>query len=180
MATGDGDLVRRVRAGDVRAYGELVARYQPRLARYAARALGDRAEAEEAVQDAFLRGYRSLGRCADPDGFGPWLFGILVNRCRTRGARAARRTRVEVRDERALEEAMAPDRADDAAWRDAVERALDQLAPHYREAFLLRYVEDLSYHEMARLTGVRPSALKMRAKRACEKLRSMLEEVHRA
>src|SRR5438094_5701388 len=52
---------------------------------------------EEALQDAFVRGYRSLARCYDPERFGAWLYGILVNRCRTTGARAARRGREIVR-----------------------------------------------------------------------------------
>jgi RNA polymerase sigma-70 factor (ECF subfamily) len=67
----DADLVRRVLAGDAAAYGGLVAQYRDRLARYALRMLGDRADAEEAVQDAFLRAYRSLPRCDDPQHFGP-------------------------------------------------------------------------------------------------------------
>src|SRR5260370_919706 len=53
--------------------------------------VGDREDAEEALQDAFVRAYRSLARCDDPGRFGAWLYGILVNRCRTVGARASRR-----------------------------------------------------------------------------------------
>ena len=86
----DAVLVRRVREGDTAAYAVLVARYRNRLGRYATHMLGDREDAEEAVQDAFVRGYRSLARCDDDERFGPWLFGILVNRCRTAGRRAAR------------------------------------------------------------------------------------------
>ena len=180
MDAGDGDLVRRVLAGDARAFGGLVARHQARLARYARHALGSREDAEEAVQDAFVRAYRSLHRCDDPEGFGPWLFGILVNRCRTRGAQAARRALLVVHDDVALEAAAASDTTEAPPWGDAVERALARLEPHYREAFLLKYIEDLSYEEMTRITGAGTSALKMRAKRACEKLRAMLvEEVPR-
>lgn len=180
VGTGDGDLVRLVVAGDARAYAGLVARHQARLARYARHALGNREDAEEAVQDAFMRAYRSLRRCEDPDGFGPWLFGILVNRCRTRGAQAARRARVVVHDDIAMSTATTSNTDDDAAWGETVDRALARLDPHYREAFLLKHVEDLSYEEMAKITGVGISALKMRTKRACEKLRVMLEEVQRA
>ena len=79
----DATIVRRVLAGDTEAYAGLVARYRDRLGRYAVRMLGNQADAEEALQDTFVRGYRSLGRCTDPQRFGAWLFGILVNRCRT-------------------------------------------------------------------------------------------------
>src|SRR6266702_2854833 len=108
----DGELVRRVRAGDIAAYGALVARYRDRLGRYAVHMIGDREDAEEALQDSFVRAYRSLERCYDPARFGAWLYGILVNRCRTTGARAARRRRMFVRDAQALNGAAHRDRAD--------------------------------------------------------------------
>jgi RNA polymerase sigma-70 factor (ECF subfamily) len=66
-----------------------------------------------------------------------------------------------------------------AAWREAIEWALAKLDDGQREAFLLKYVEELSYDEMAEMTGVGVSALKMRVKRACDRLRVMLREVER-
>ncbi len=102
VGTSDAELVRRVLGGNTGAYGALVGRYRDRLGRYAVHMLGNREDAEEALQDAFVRGYRSLARCDDPERFGAWLYGILVNRCRTTGARAARRARLFVRDDAAL------------------------------------------------------------------------------
>jgi RNA polymerase sigma-70 factor (ECF subfamily) len=175
----DADLVRRVLAGDSGAYAGLVARYRDRLGRFAVHMLGNREEAEEALQDAFVRGYRSLGRCDSPDRFGAWLYGILVNRCRTAGARAARRGRMFVHDEGALNDASlpnAPNEVERAEFADVVRWALARLSPEYREAFLLKFVEDLEYEEMARLTGAGISALKMRVKRAREQLQVILRE----
>lgn len=172
----DAELVRRVRAGDIGAYGALVARYRDRLGRYAVHMVGDREDAEEALQDAFVRGYRSLARCDDPARFGAWLYGILVNRCRTAGARAARRRRLFVRDEGALNGAPHPAQAERLDWDDAVGRALARLAPEYREAFLLKHVEELEYEEIAKLTGAGISALKMRVKRARAQLQVILRE----
>jgi len=172
----DADLVRRVRAGDTAAYGALVSRYRDRLGRYAVHMIGDREDAEEALQDSFVRAYRSLARCDDPARFGAWLYGILVNRCRTTGARAARRRRMFVQDAQALDGAAHADSADRLEWTDAVDRALARLAPDYREAFLLKHVEDLEYEEMAELTGAGVSALKMRVKRAREQLQKYLRE----
>src|ERR1700704_6551758 len=86
VGTSDAALVRRVQAGDTGAYADLVARYRDRLGRYALHMLGNREDAEEVLQDAFVRAYRSLGRCNDPERFGAWLYGILANRCRTAGA----------------------------------------------------------------------------------------------
>ncbi len=177
VGTSDAELVRRVLAGDTSAYAELVARYRDRLGRYAVHMLGNWEDAEEALQDAFVRGYRSLGRCDDPARFGAWLYGILVNRCRTTGARVARRARLLVRDEAALNAAASlQSDVDRTEFADLVSRALKQLAPEYREAFLLKHVEDLEYEEMAELTGAGVSALKMRVKRARERLQEILRE----
>lgn len=172
----DAELVRRVRTGDIGAYGALVARYRDRLGRYAVHMIGDREDAEEALQDSFVRAYRSLGRCDDPARFGAWLYGILVNRCRTTGARAARRRRMFVNDAGALSGAAHPEPIERLEWTDAVDRALARLAPEYREAFLLKHVEDLEYEEMSKLTGAGVSALKMRVKRAREQLQKFLRE----
>src|SRR5205823_12744804 len=103
---------------------------------------------------------------------------ILVNRCRTMGARRGRRAQTFVADERALLDAAEEHPADRAAWREEIDRALARLRPEQREAFLLKYVEDLGYDEMSQLTGVGGSALKMRVMRACERLRELLEDVH--
>ena len=176
VEAGDAELVRRIRAGDIGAYAALVARYRDRLGRYALHMIGDREDAEEALQDAFVRAYRSLARCDNPERFGAWLYGILVNRCRTTGARAARRRRLFVRDENAINGATHPDQSDRMEWADVVGRALARLAPEHREAFLLKHVEDLEYEEIAELTGTGVSALKMRVKRAREQLQRFLKE----
>jgi RNA polymerase sigma-70 factor (ECF subfamily) len=173
----DGHLVQRVLDGDREAFGALMARYRDRLGRYALRMLGNRADAEDALQETFIRAYRSLGSCNDPERFGPWVYGILVNRCRTLGAKRARRARVQVADDGLLARTATPgDAANDQALRDAIERALARVSPTLREAFLLRHVEELSYEEMVEVTGASIPALKMRVSRAREELRRLLGE----
>lgn len=173
----DAQIVARVLRGDADAYALLVKRYRDRYARYALHMLGNREDAEEALQDAFTRAYRSLPRCEDPDRFGAWLFRILVNRCRTMGARRGRRSRTFVSDDLALHEAAEEHPAERSAWREEIDRALARLRPEQREAFLLKYVEDMGYDEMSQLTGVGVSALKMRVMRACDRLRELLSDV---
>jgi RNA polymerase sigma-70 factor (ECF subfamily) len=181
----DADIVARVLAGDQAAFAILVARYRPRLGRYAVRMLGSAEDAEEALQDTFVRGYRSLGRCAEPERVGAWLFTILVNRCRTIGARSSRRARTFVpfgRDgdgdptEGVATRGQSMDER--LAWREEIDRALAALDVAQREAFLLKYVEELSYEEIAESTGVGISALKMRVKRACDRLRELLQQAY--
>ncbi|HEX9631147.1 MAG TPA: RNA polymerase sigma factor, partial [Gemmatimonadales bacterium] len=176
---GDGLLVRRVLAGERQVYARLVERYRDRLGRYAVRMLGNRADAEEALQDAFVRGYRSLARCTSAERFGPWLFGILVNRCRTYAARQARRQALVVTNEVAVASASVAHGEEESAWREAIFWALERLSADQREAFLLKHVEDLSYEEMEKLTGTRAPALRMRVLRAREELRRLLGEMVR-
>ena len=160
------------------AFAGLVTRHRDRLGRYAVRMLGNREDAEDAVQETFVRAYRSLARC-EPDRFGPWLFTILVNRCRTIGAQRARRERVLAPAVEGYEGTTDPDPAERAAWSHTVQWAVAQLGAVYREALLLKHVEDLSYEEMAELTGASIPALKMRVKRACDQLRALLLEEDR-
>ena len=178
ISPSDEELVSAVLGGDVEAFGPLVDRYQHEYVRFARRMLGSRDDADEALQAAFLRAYRALEQCRDPRRFGAWLYHIVANECRTRATRTGRRERRFVRDEAALERALTEHPADDDALRDEIQHALDQLPDDQREAFVLKHVEELSYDEMAEVTGAGTSALKMRVKRACERLRELLESVH--
>jgi len=174
----DATIVQSVLAGNTDAYAILVARYRDRYARFAIHMLGAREDAEEAVQDALIRAYRSLTRCEDPERFGSWLMQSLIDRCRTAGGRRGRRERTFINDELAMMNAATEHPAEQQAWREELDRALQQIDAQQREAFLLKHVEDLSYEEMAELTGVGVSALKMRVKRACDRLRELLQEVY--
>jgi RNA polymerase sigma-70 factor (ECF subfamily) len=159
--------------GDVDAFALLVRRYQDAFFRFATRMLGSRDDADDALQSAFLRAYRKLAECNDPARFGAWLHQIVVNECRTLAARRDRRERRLVRD--APIDAMAAPTLAEMRDMEEVQQALLQLDAQQREAFVLKHVEELSYEEMAVLTGDSVSALKMRVKRACDRLRVMLD-----
>ena len=169
-------VIHAARAGDVRAFATLVDMYYARCLRFALHMLADRSDAEEAVQDTFVRLYRALPSYREQDSFEPWLFRILGNRCRTAGAKQRRHAEV-------MEYGDVPERATAArhdremAWREEIERALRSLPVDQREAFLMRHVEGMSYEDMAVATGAGLSALKMRVKRACDALRAQLTEV---
>jgi RNA polymerase sigma-70 factor, ECF subfamily len=176
----DAAIVRRVLNGEVEAYAILVDRYFDHYVRFAAHLVGNREDAEEVVQDTFLRAYRALGRYEERERFGAWLLRILVNRARTVSAMGRRREKMfpeQVDD--TLPEAAEAHPADRAALREEMVRALSQLGADQREAFLLHYVEGLSYEEMSAITGSGVSALKMRVKRSCERLREILQGVNR-
>jgi RNA polymerase sigma-70 factor (ECF subfamily) len=168
-------LIRAAQQGDVRAFATLVDLYYARCLRFALHMLSNRGDAEEAVQDTFVRVYRALATYVDRESFEPWLFRILANRCRSAGARERRRAEF-------VEFGEVPERAserrhlDAIAWREEIARALAALPAEQREAFLMRHVEDLTYDDMAMATGAGISALKMRVKRACDALRLRLTE----
>lgn len=175
----DDALVRAVLAGDKSAYGALVSRYQDTYMRFAARTLGSTEDADEALQSAFIRAFRALDQCQNPARFGSWLYQIVINECRTLATRRLRRERYLVRLDTVDDGEtgpVSPSLREGADLREEIEHALMQLPVEQREAFVLKYVEELSYEEMVELTGVGLSALKMRVKRACERLRILLEE----
>lgn len=164
----------RARDGDVEAFAELVEFFHVRCLRYARYMLGEEEDAEEAVQDTFVRVYDHLGQFRPDARFEPWLFRILANRCRTVRERRRRRESLVTTGELPAVAAEAPAISQDLL--EEVEAALEELPTEQREAFLLRHVEDLSYEDMAVITGVRLSALRMRVKRACDTLRTRLKE----
>ncbi len=175
MTESDAALVARTLAGDLDAFAGLMARYRNSLGLYALHMLGNREDAEEALQDGFVRAYWALASCREPERFGAWLFRIVVNRCRTVRRRRRRH------DHQTLLLAHFPGRRGDVSetlgWREEIGRALARLRPHYREAFLLRYVEEMEYDEIARLTGAKEPAVRMRVKRASDQLRELLRDV---
>jgi RNA polymerase sigma-70 factor, ECF subfamily len=170
----DDEIVRRVVAGDVGAYRMLVDRHYQRCLRFGMRMLGNREDAEEAVQNAFVRAFGALGRYDARSRFEPWLFQILANQCRTLGAKRRRRERTFVPYDVEHDFGEPPAAAGVHRATD-VRAALQQLAPDHREALLLKYMDDRSYEDMADLTGVGISALKMRVKRAREQLQQLLK-----
>ena len=176
----DAAVVKRVLNGEVEAFSILVERYFDHYVRFAIHLVGNREDAEEVVQDTFLRAYRALGRYEERERFGAWLLRILVNRARTVSAIGRRRERMfPDQPNQTLPEVSEAHPADRAALREEVWRALSQLGTDQREAFLLHYVEGLSYEEMAAVTGSGVSALKMRVKRSCDRLREILQGVTR-
>lgn len=168
----DEALVELVRVHDDReAYRLLVERHYPACLRYATRFLGNSADAEEAVQDAFVRAHRFRASCDTGRPFARWLFTILVNQCRTMALQRERSDRGLV----SIDGVQHPSR--DGADQDlapAVHDALQSLPAEVREALMLKYVEGWSYEEIAALSGVGVSALKMRVKRGRERLESVL------
>ena len=176
----DAELIAEVLAGNIDAFAGLVRRHQDTCARFAVRMLGSRVDADDVLQSAFMRAFRGLRGCKDPEHFGGWLYRIVVNECRTYASRQRRREQKFPSSAAAIDGAVAPgpEQEADVDVGGHIERALGTLPSDQREAFLLKHVEEFTYEEIAEKTGVSVSALKMRVKRASDTLRELLEGVY--
>jgi RNA polymerase sigma-70 factor (ECF subfamily) len=175
----DSRTISRAKLGDIDAFTAIVEAYHARCVRFARAMLRNPDDAEDMVQETFVRLYRALPRYEERQRFESWLFQILGNCCRTANTAFQRHASRTTRDEEAVE--RVPSLDDPAAqfdheWSEAVKRALAEVPEYNREFFLLHYIEGFSYEEVERMTGVKQSALKMRVKRASDQLRSRLTE----
>ncbi len=172
-------LVARSRAGDAEAFAVLVRAHTARLLALARRLGLDGPDAEDVVQEAFLRAWRSLGRFDGRAQFSTWLHRIAVNETLRRLERRTRTERavapIDGPGAELADPAPGPAAAAQAgAGRAEVERALAALPPALRAAVVLRDVEGLSTREAAEVLGVRERALKSRLHRGRLALRDAL------
>lgn len=180
-------VLARARQGDSEAFRALVEKHSRSAFRLAYRMTGNEQDAEDVVQEGFLRAYRHLGRFEARADFGTWLYRIVANCAvellRTRRSRQTR-ARMEPIDEMTsmpASEAPGPDRlAESADIRHRVAAALDSLSPLERAAFSLRHYEGRTIDEIGRTLHLGTSAAKHAVFRAVKKLRSDLQSVRLA
>ena len=166
-------LVERARGGDAEAFRDLVERYQDRVFTLARRMVGEREEAEEVAQDAFLRAWRALPRFRGDARFSTWLYRITYRRA----CDAAASLRSRRRRERDLETAGAiADPAPAAGPRggEALERLIASLPEDQRASITLFYYQDRSLAEAARILGMPEGTVKTHLHRARASLRRAL------
>jgi RNA polymerase sigma-70 factor (ECF subfamily) len=190
MEGNDLDLVERARAGDTDAFRELVDRHSRTLFKTAYRLTGNEADADDLVQEAFLRAYRKLDRFDGRSQFSTWLYRITVNCGMDLMRKKSRRSARAALDEGVVLDSVAtedprPDRlALSGEIGRAVESVLRTLSPMERAAFVLRHFEGRSIAEIGGLLGARSGATKHAIFRAVKKLRAALgplvEESHEA
>lgn len=175
-------LIVRARSGDPEAFDELMKADQARLLRTARHLLGKPEDAEEALQDAFLRIYRFLGSYDPERSWEAWTYRIVVNVCRKRQRResARRVVSLEAWRERASDDptgAPSPDAEIEAvSLRQALLRALRRLPLKERAAVTLCDIEGLSGAEAAEVLGVSATTVRSQASRGRSRLREWLGE----
>lgn len=177
----DEDLVAQAQRGDRAAFAELVRRHADRLYAVLLRFSGDREEAEEAMQETFLRAWRRIDAFRGDSQFFTWLYRIGINEAKRRAERRPSAARAASTEEGTLEdvadEAPGPsERAEQAELRRALERAIRALPERYRLPIVLRDVEGLSTAEAAQVMQLKEPAFKTRLHRARMAVREALGE----
>jgi RNA polymerase sigma factor (sigma-70 family) len=174
-------LVARARRGEAAAYEELVRMHQAIAFRVALVNAGDRADAEEAVQDGFVKAYRALGRFRDGAPFRPWLLKIVANEARNRRRSAGRRAGLALRlagTAASGDAAPSPEAAVlTGERREELLDAIARLDDRDRDILVHRFLLELDEQETAEALGIRKGTVKSRTSRALERLRLQVPEV---
>jgi RNA polymerase sigma-70 factor (ECF subfamily) len=164
-------VVLRCQAGDDAAFEELVGIYSQRLRYYLRKMLREADRAEDALQDVWLQVLRGLSRLADPGAFPTWLYRIARDRAYGE-LRKARHNLRPLEEADLIDEGGGDIRLDDA---ERVHIALDELAPEHREVLVLRFLEDMTYENIAQVTGCPVGTVRSRIHYAKRALRCALE-----
>jgi len=183
-------FIERLRARDEHAFNQLVRQYERRVFGLLLRLIGRRDEAEDLAQEVFVQVFKAIGSFRGESKLSTWIFRIAINLSKNRTKYLARR-RADSQDhfdgiseEVSLEGAKegtlsAIDRPDDLVsgmqLEAIVERAIAELEPEFREVLILRDVEDLTYEEIAEITGLADGTVKSRIHRARSQLKQAVE-----
>ncbi len=172
-------MIARAKRGDAAAYEELVRMHQGIAFRVALVAAGDHGDAEEAVQDGFVKAYRALGGFREGAPFRPWLLQIVANEARNRRRSAGRRVGLALRAGAVASGDAAPSPETTALAserRDALLEGLGRLEERDRDVLVHRFLLELGEEETAVVLGLRRGTVKSRTSRALERLRALVGE----
>ena len=184
MEWNDEAAAARAKAGDADAFRVLVERHSRPLFRLAFRMTGNEQDAEDIVQETFLRAYRRIGKFDERASFGTWLYRITVNcsldlvRARKRRSEQSGPANPEMDDlmQSLPSSGATPDRmAMSGEARQRIAEAMEELSASERTAFVLRHFEGMCIDEVSRVLGCRPGAARHCVFRAVQKLRRALE-----
>ena len=168
-----GDLIRQAQTGDHRAFTTLLRESDLGMRSLAYRLLGSRSAMDDALQDAYLKAYRTLGSYdGRRSAFSTWLYTIVYSTCLDH--LRSRKRRSEINLDTIVEPAASDDHAERHADQDALDTALGDLPPDQAAAVLLVDGDGCSYDEAAAILGVRAGTIASRLNRAHKTLRDAL------
>ena len=164
----DRTVVERVLKGDIEAFNLLVRQWERPIYNFIVRMIGDRDEAMDLCQEAFMKAYRELDTLKDLDRFSAWLYRIAHNTCFSKLRKDQGKRFVELEPETHASTIHMESRL-------AVEKALAHLPEDQREVVVLKVFQSLKFAEIAAIQGAPVSTVKSRLYMGFEKLRSILE-----
>lgn len=162
ILTTDQDIIERIRGGETRLYALILDRHKDRAMTLAMRLVGDREEAEELLQDAFVRAYRNLDQFRGDAKFGTWFYRILYNLCMTRVTRRKPRAEsLDAQDESMRERMLVdPDdlsvveKMENDELQDIIGSELHNLPERYKAAMTFFYVQEMGYDDISEVLGI--------------------------
>lgn len=176
----DKDIIDRVNGGDTEAFAELVRRYEKTVFNIALRMVGDRDDAADMTQEAFIKAYGSLGSFRGDSRFSAWLYRITTNVCLDHLRARARKKQVSLDDDDGQElelpdmRAMPEEQLMRKLSMQAVRRGLERLAPEHRQILIMRELGGMSYAEISSVLSLEEGTVKSRIFRARKNLCSFL------
>ncbi len=179
MNSTDEQIVSRTLAGDRDAFGELVHKYQQMVFAYAFQKLRNEVDAQDVMQEVFLRAYRNLYALRHPHRFRSWLYAIMSNECNRWLARAAKTRRHQVQLAQSSGDDLRVEPAHTVpteGWRVDLEQAISTLSDENRVAVSMFYMGDCSLKEISEFLGVSVNTVKTKLHRARQQLGNALSE----
>jgi len=188
VSAGEGDLVERAQAGDMEAFAELVRRYERRIYRMARQITQNDEDAEDVLQESFLKAFQHLDSFQGQSKFYTWVTRIAVNeslmklRKRKSDRTVSLDENIETDEEPIVREIAVWDDTPESKYsqeelRQILDKAIESLKPIFRTVFILRDVEELSTEETAEVLGLSIAAVKSRLLRARLQLGERLTRV---
>jgi len=174
----DSTIVGKCQGGQAEFYGRLVDKYSARIINLGYAMMGNRHDAEDVAQEAFVRAYKGLGRFERKAKFSSWLYQIALNLCKdhlkakSRHARTANDEQMANMDGNPQEQAPRVILQNELSGK--MTEAINKLPVLYRESFVLRHLQGLDYEDVATITRVPADTVRVRAYRAREMLRESL------
>jgi len=186
----DEQLMLRVQEGHTASFDLLVVRYKDRLFNYLLRLVGNRDDAEEIAQEALVKAYIHAGKYKTIAKFSTWLYTIATNLVRNRMRSRSRAPQIfslwskrgSEGDEEKLIDIVDPnrtpeDKINDVELGEIINRAIEQIPEKYRTSFVLREINQLSYEEIAAVTGLKLGTVRSRINRARNCFRQIIEPI---
>lgn len=166
-------LVRRFLDGETRGFDEIAVRYQSFVYNICLNMLGNRADAEDAVQETFVAVFKGLRHFKARSALSTWIYRIAINKCRSHRRKRPPEAAVE------FDVGIHHDFHKQMKDRQVVRSLLQKLAPHFRAVLVLKYFQQLSYEEIGETLGWSPEKVKCYLSRARKRFKHVYDSAER-